>query len=152
MSDDTNIFDIQPDDATHQAETRWRPNSATIQLRTFIYPIAFDALCISASFSSIALFLGRFFTESTWAFVLALVLPLYLLIALNSKVYSVSLLSDPLQSVGRTIKAYLIAVAMMTLASFYLKATELPRLTVALGSVRRKTLLFCSASQRNRRR
>lgn len=134
MSDDTNALDLQPDDAAYRAETRWRPNSATIKLRTFSYPIAFDTLCIAASFSVVSVLRGRFFSETSWAFVLALILPFYLLIALNSKVYSVRLLNDPLQAVGRTVKAYLIAVAMMTLASFYLKATELPRLTVALGS------------------
>lgn len=129
MSNDTNTLDIQPDKTS-----RWRPNSATIRLRTFAYTIAFDTACIAVSFSAVALIRGRFLTESTWAFVLSLILPFYFLIALNSKAYSVRLLNDPLQSVGRTIRAYLIAVAMMTLASFYLKATELPRLTVALGS------------------
>lgn len=134
MSDDTNLHDLDSDDAVHHAETRWRPNSATIKLRTFSYPIGFDVLCITISFSVIAMVRGRFLSETSWAFALALIIPSYLLIALNSKVYSVRLLNDPLQSVGRTVKAYLIAVAMMTLASFYLKATELPRLTVALGS------------------
>jgi lipopolysaccharide/colanic/teichoic acid biosynthesis glycosyltransferase len=116
-------------------EARWRPNSATIKLRTFCYPIVFDTLCITFSMSLVALLRGRLTTETGWAFVLVLILPFYLVIALNSKVYSVRLLADPLQSVGRTVKAYLIAVAMMTLTSFYLRTTtDLPRLTIAIGS------------------
>ncbi|MFV3517209.1 hypothetical protein ACNJD8_21615, partial [Mycobacterium tuberculosis] len=102
MSNDTNTLDIQPDKTS-----RWRPNSATIRLRTFTYTVAFDTACIAVSFSAVALIRGRFLTENTWAFVLSLILPFYFLIALNSKAYSVRLLNDPLQSVGRTIKAYL---------------------------------------------
>jgi lipopolysaccharide/colanic/teichoic acid biosynthesis glycosyltransferase len=144
MSDDIDSPHHAADATAVHEEVRWRPNSATIRLRTFSYPIAFDTLCIVFSFALVALARGRLFTETGWAFVLALILPCYLVIALNGKVYSVRLLTDPLQSVGRTIKAYLIAVAMMTLAGFYLKATELPRLTVALGSILSIVLLAVS--------
>jgi lipopolysaccharide/colanic/teichoic acid biosynthesis glycosyltransferase len=132
-------------DSSHRGAQHWRPSSAAIRLRSFIYPVVFDALCISTSFALVAIARGVFFTETTWIFVLALVLPSYLLVALNGKVYSIRLLSDPWPAVGRTLRAYLIALALMTLAGFYLKTSDIfPRLTVAFASVLSVLLLTAS--------
>lgn len=124
---------------------QWRPKSGAIRLRTFVYPIILDALCISVSFAATALARGVFFTETNWIFVLALILPSYLLVALNGKVYSIPLLSEPWPAVGRTLRAYLIALAVMSLAGFYLKASEtFPRLTIGLASAIAVVLLAAS--------
>jgi FlaA1/EpsC-like NDP-sugar epimerase len=132
-------------DSPPRGAQHWRPSSAAIRLRSFIYPVIFDALCISTSFALVAIARGVFFTETTWIFVLALVLPSYLLVALNGKVYSIRLLSEPWPAVGRTLRAYLIALALMTLAGFYLKTSDIfPRLTVAFASVLSVFLLTAS--------
>lgn len=124
---------------------QWRSSSAAIRLRSFIYPIMLDTLCIGTAFTLAALARDVFLTETTWIFVLALMLPSYLLVALNSKVYSISLLSEPWPAVGRTLRAYLIALALMTLAGFYLKASDaFPRLTIALASIVAVLLLAAS--------
>jgi lipopolysaccharide/colanic/teichoic acid biosynthesis glycosyltransferase len=124
---------------------QWRPNSAAIRVRIFVYPIILDALCITLSFALTALARGVFLTETSWIFALALILPSYLLVALNSKVYSVRFLTEPWPAVGRTLRAYLIALALMMLATFYLKASEtLPRLTVGMASLGAVALLAVS--------
>lgn len=123
----------------------WRPSSAAIRVRTFAYPIILDALCIALGFALAALARGVFLTETSWIFALALILPAYLLVALNGKVYSIRLLSEPWPAVGRTLRAWLIALALMTLAAFYLKASgTFPRLTVGLASVCAAVLLAAS--------
>lgn len=117
-------------------KTRWRANSATIKIRTFTYPIIFDTLCIIAGFATIGLIRRGASTGVSWPLIIAFILPFYLIVALNGKVYSVRLLANPWHSIGLTVKAYLIALAMMMVASFYTRTTmELPRLTVAVGSI-----------------
>lgn len=134
-----------PADPGPDRSLQWRSGSAAIRLRSFVYPVVLDTLCISAGFALTALIRGVFWTQTTWIFVLALVLPSYLLVALNSKVYSISLLSKPWPAVGRTLRAYLIALALMTLAGFYLKASDaFPRLTVASASAIAVILLVIS--------
>jgi lipopolysaccharide/colanic/teichoic acid biosynthesis glycosyltransferase len=127
--------DISEVRSPEKAPHHWRPSSAAIRVRTFVYPLVLDALCISISFAIAATARGVFLKETTWVFVLALILPAYLLVALNSKVYSIRLLSERWPAIGRTLRAYLIALALMTLAGFYLKTSYIfPRLTVALAS------------------
>lgn len=123
----------------------WRPNTAAIRLRTFMYPIILDALCIAIGFALPAFSRGLFFAGKQWLFPLAVVLPSYLLVALNSKVYSVRLLTKPWPAVGQTLRAYLIALALMMLAIFYLKAdNSFSRLTISIASLGAVTLLAVS--------
>lgn len=130
------FFRLSDEPQTGPATRQWRPSSAAVRLRMFIYPVILDIVCISVSFALAALLRGAFLTETTWIQVLALILPLYLLVTLNGKVYSARMLSEPLPAVGRTLRAYLIALALMTLAGFYLKASgSFPRFTVGLASV-----------------
>lgn len=117
-------------------KTRWRASSATIKIRTFTYPIIFDILCIISGFTAIGIIRRGASGGTSWFLILAILIPLYLIAALNGRVYSVRMLAKPWHSIGLTIKAYLIAIATLTVASFYTKtATELPRLTVAVGSI-----------------
>ena len=126
-------------------DRQWRSSSAAIRLRTLVYPVIMDALCIAFSFAIVALARGVFLTETSWIYALSLVLPSYLLVALNGKVYSVRLLSEPWPAVGRTLRAYLIALALMALTGFYLKTSvTFPRLTVGFSSVIAVALLAIS--------
>ena len=124
---------------------QWRTSNAAIRLRTFVYPLVLDLLCITISFAVTAMARDMLFSDMSWIFILGLILPSYLVVALNGKVYSIRLLSQPWPAVGRTLRAYLIALGVMTLAGFYLKVSEdFPRLTVALASLLAMTLLTLS--------
>jgi lipopolysaccharide/colanic/teichoic acid biosynthesis glycosyltransferase len=123
---------LAPSDIDHKV-SRWRPRSTALRFRAFSYLIALDIVCIVASFAFAASLRGALFDDA-WVRIVALLVPIYLFVGVHGRAYSEETLADPLHTLARGSRGLLVALAMMTLAAYYLKtSTDLPRLTVAIG-------------------
>jgi len=114
----------------------WRPGNATLRLRAFCYLFALDVLCIVGGFAAGALVRGSVATDIGALFVLATIVPIYLVVALNGQAYSAAVVNHPFQAIARALRAFLIALSMLILSVFYLKAgQDFSRIAIGLGSV-----------------
>ena len=121
--------------APPDAATTWRPPSATLRVRTFAYLVILDLMALVISFAIGALVRGSVASDAGALAVLASVLPLYLIVALNGQAYSSRVLFDVFQAIARSLRALFIALAVVIVAVFYLKAgTSFSRVAIAIGS------------------
>ncbi|HEX8388774.1 MAG TPA: hypothetical protein VF636_07135, partial [Sphingomonas sp.] len=119
---------------TPKAHARWRPSSTALRVRSFALLVTIDMLCIVVGFVLAAALRGTLFDDDGWVRIVSLVTPLYLVVALNSHAFGAEVYDGPLRSVGKGVRALVVALGCTTLAAFYLKtSTSLPRLTVGLG-------------------
>ena len=127
-------FDDAPRGAT-ASDAQRRPHSTTLRLRSFCCLVGLDIACILVSFAMMASARGQLTSETNWLAAVMLLLPFYLTVALYGRAYSTQVMADPFQAVAHAVRAFLLAMALMTLVAFYLKTSAaFPRLTIASGS------------------
>ena len=98
--------------------------------------LTLDIICIVLSFALAALLRDSFLGTSNWAFVLAVILPTYVIAAANVHAYAAASSQDPFRAIAKSLHAFLFALGVAIFAAFALKTTDtFPRLVVSLGSV-----------------
>ncbi len=114
----------------------WRPSAHTLRTRLFFGITILDAGCIFVSYLAAAGLRGTFFTDSDWIVILAVLIPAFLITALNNGSYAPNNLQDPFRAIARGVHAYALAILGVIFIAFCLKASStFPRLVVAMGSV-----------------
>lgn len=113
----------------------WRPRAATLRMRMVLGLLAFDLLCIVLSFGLAAVVRDHVLGASNWAFVLVVVLPIYVVAAINAHAYTAGNVQDPFRAIAKGLQAFAIAICAVTFAAFALKTSDtFPRLVVSIGS------------------
>ncbi|SFO11361.1 Sugar transferase involved in LPS biosynthesis (colanic, teichoic acid) [Sphingomonas sp. OK281] len=98
--------------------------------------LALDIACIVLSFALAALVRDSFLGTSNWTFVLAVILPTYVIAAANVHAYTAASSQDPFRAIAKGLHAFLFALSVAIFAAFALKTTDtFPRLVVSLGAV-----------------
>lgn len=114
----------------------WRPRVTELRIRAFAWLILLDSAAIMLSFVAAVALRGESVTKPGWLLVVAVLLPVYLVTALNSHAFSSDTIQDPFSAVGQGLKSLVLALAAVIFVAYYLKTSErFPRLTVAVGSV-----------------
>lgn len=98
--------------------------------------LTLDLACIVGSFSFAAALRDYYMGSSNWAFFLLVMLPIYIIAAVNAHGYSASNAQDPFRAISSGLQAFLLALCAAIIAAFALKASDtFPRLVVSVGSV-----------------
>lgn len=114
----------------------WRPRATTLRMRMVLGLMTFDLLCIVLSFALAAIVRDQFLGASNWSFVLVVVLPIYVVAAINAHAYAPGNVQDPFRAIAKGLQAFAIAICAAVFAAFALKTTDtFPRLVVSIGSV-----------------
>ncbi len=114
----------------------WRPRATTLRMRMIFGLLTVDILCIVLSFGLAALLRDRFMGTSNWAFFLLVMLPIYVVVAINAHGYSAANVQDPFRAIGKGLQAFLLALSAAIIAAFALKTSDtFPRLVVSIGSL-----------------
>lgn len=114
----------------------WQPRRGTLRVRLFVYFVLLDSLCLLASFGVAPLLHNASYSESRLGVVLAVMVPAYLMIALNSGAYSAELIRDRYVAMSRGLRSFALALGFVILAAFCLKATaNFSRLTMSIGAL-----------------
>lgn len=112
----------------------WRGQVLSLHIRTVLVYIAVDLFSIFAGLGFAAGLRGAV-GNTNWFLVASLLAPLFVAVAANGDGYNLSVVRDPFRAVSRGVKAFAIALAVLLLAAYYLKASaSLPRLTIAMGA------------------
>jgi len=73
---------------------------------------------------------------SSWAFFLLVMLPIYVIAAINAHGYSASNAQDPFRAIAKGLQAFILALCAAIIAAFALKTSDtFPRLVVLIGSL-----------------
>ncbi|MEG3174034.1 exopolysaccharide biosynthesis polyprenyl glycosylphosphotransferase [Sphingomonas sp. ZB1N12] len=98
--------------------------------------LTLDLGCITLSFSLAALLRDYFLGTSNWAFFLLVMLPIYVIAAINAHGYSAFNAQDPFRAIAKGLQAFLLALCAAIIAAFALKTSDIfPRLVVLIGSI-----------------
>lgn len=119
--------------AVHKA---WRPRATTLRIRMVLGLLTLDIACIVVSFGLAAVLRDHFMGASNWDFFLLVMLPIYVIAAINAHGYSASNVQDPFRAIAKGLQAFLLALCAAIIAAFALKTTDtFPRLIVSIGSL-----------------
>lgn len=114
----------------------WRPRTSLLNARMFVALLAIDVIAMFASFAGTGVMYRWLADGGTgWLLVFSVLTPLYIGSAINAHAYSPDCLRDRMQCVARGVKAIMIALCVIILIAFMLKASaNISRLTVAIGA------------------
>jgi lipopolysaccharide/colanic/teichoic acid biosynthesis glycosyltransferase len=105
-------------------------------MRMVLGLLILDIACIVLSFGIAAVLRDHFMGASNWAFFLLLMLPIYVISAVNAHGYSASIVQDPFRAIAKALQAFLLALSAAIIAAFALKTTDtFPRLVVSIGTI-----------------
>ncbi|RYF42559.1 MAG: hypothetical protein EOO38_19605, partial [Cytophagaceae bacterium] len=105
-------------------------------MRMVLGLLILDIACIVLSFGMAAVLRDHFMGASNWAFFLLLMLPIYVISAVNAHGYSASIVQDPFRAIAKALQAFLLALSAAIIAAFALKTTDtFPRLVVSIGTI-----------------
>ncbi|CAN5221916.1 hypothetical protein BH10PSE15_BH10PSE15_11770 [soil metagenome] len=124
------------DSMTAVGKPIWRPRASALRIRAFTSLVIVDFLCIIASFFFSALLHRHFGVDKNWLVLLAVLLPMYLVIALNAHAYASVNLQDPFRAITKGVQALVIAISAVIFVAFCIRASEgFPRLLVTVGAI-----------------
>jgi lipopolysaccharide/colanic/teichoic acid biosynthesis glycosyltransferase len=124
------------DMVTSAGKPSWRPRASALRTRAFTTLVLIDFLCITVSFLIAALLHGHFGADRVWLVLLAVLLPVYLVTALNAHAYAAANLQDPFRAIAKGVQALVIAISAVIFVAFCVRASEgFPRLLVTVGSI-----------------
>lgn len=104
-------------------------------MRMVVGLLSLDLLCIVLSFWFAAMIRDYLLGSSNWTFVLSVVLPLYVVSAVNANAYAAGNVQNPFRAIGKGLQAFFIAICAAIFMAFALKTTDtFPRLIVSIGS------------------
>lgn len=120
---------------TGRGEAVWRPRASALRLRLFSTLVTLDILAIAAGFVLAAFLRGTPMTDAKGIGLLALVIPVYVTLAINANSYSAINLDDPFRAVSKGVQSLLLAIAGVIFVAFALKTSaSFPRLLISIGS------------------
>jgi lipopolysaccharide/colanic/teichoic acid biosynthesis glycosyltransferase len=115
-------------------ETLWQPSSDTLRIRSILYLVVLDCAVILGCFSAVALARGMLF-QSNWILFASVLVPLHVIVGISTDGYAASIRSEPFRAIRKGEQALMIALATVTLVSFFLKTSQVfPRLTIAIAA------------------
>ena len=118
------------------ASSRWRPRNVQLRVRAFALLTASDATAIVGGFAAVAAIRGMLIPDETWLTLLLALLPVYFGIALSGHAFAAVNLRHATDAVRKSFQAFAVALGAIILVAFFLQnSTDLPRLTVAAGSL-----------------
>lgn len=113
----------------------WRPRVTQLRIRAFAWLVLLDSAAIALSFLVAVGIRSEDIAQPSWLVIVAVVLPVYLVTAINSHAFSSETIQDPFSAVGQGLKSLVLTLAAVIFVAYYLKTSaNLPRLTVAVGS------------------
>lgn len=119
--------------AARSGRGAWQPRSETLRVRLIAYFLALDAMVVLSCVYLSDLIRGDD-REQWWLFI-SLLLPIYLISAVNAHAYDADIVQRPIQASVRAAKAFFFAFAAVLLIAFSLKASaEFSRVTVSLAA------------------
>lgn len=122
--------------SAYVAPRRWRPRNAALRLRVFLLLLTTDGAAIVGGFCAVAAVRGMLVPGESWLTMLFALLPVYFGTAVSSHGYSAMNLRHASDAIKKGWQALIVALFAIVLAAFFMKSSaELPRLTVAAGSV-----------------
>jgi len=125
-----------PPTGPHTSRKGWRPSAMTLRVRMVLGLLTLDIACITLSFWFAAVLRDSFMGASNWAFFLLVMLPIYVIAAVNAHGYSASNVHDPFHAIAKGLQAFFVALCAAIIAAFALKTTDtFPRLVVSIGSL-----------------
>jgi lipopolysaccharide/colanic/teichoic acid biosynthesis glycosyltransferase len=133
--------DWSPEHGYHESvmatgKPSWRPRASALRTRAFTSLVLIDFLCITVSFIGAALLHGLLGADRVWVVLLAVLLPMYLVTALNAHAYAAANLQDPFRAIAKGVQALVVAISAVIFVAFYVRAsTDFPRLLVTVGSI-----------------
>lgn len=128
--------------AREAAAARWQPRHTTLRVRFVIYSAALDLCCLALSYGIAPLLHGGSYSGSRLELILAGLMPLYLLSALNAGAYVPELINDPTRAASRGLRALAVAFGALLVVAFSLKTSStFSRLTLTIGGVLSATTL-----------
>ncbi|MCA1196360.1 exopolysaccharide biosynthesis polyprenyl glycosylphosphotransferase [Sphingomonas sp. R647] len=109
-----------------------RPSHETLRNRFYLSLLLLDTCCILGSFFAAHLLYDR--GNGDWFIVAAPLLPLYVVLALNARAYTVGAVDRYGLGVLRSARAFLFAAVFMIMVAFFMKASaDYSRGMVAIG-------------------
>jgi lipopolysaccharide/colanic/teichoic acid biosynthesis glycosyltransferase len=112
-----------------------RASKAGLRLRMYASLILADALALALAFMSVSLARFGNLLHPTSLNVLVILLPMYLVIAFNSRAYAIDVLMTPKIGVHRSLRSFSFAVAIVIGTLFYLKSSaDFSRVSMAIGT------------------
>lgn len=116
--------------------SNWRPRVTQLRIRAFVWLVVIDTVAIALSFLATVAIRAENIAESSSLVIAAVLLPVYLVTALNSHAFSSETIQDPFSAVGQGLKSLMLALAAVIFVAYYLKTSAtFPRLTVTLGAI-----------------
>ncbi len=114
--------------------TRWQPSRKTLRLRLYVGLLLLDMVCIAGSFALVHMVYAPT-TNRDWVSVIAVLLPVYLLLAFNFHAYSVDVLRSAGRAIARAVQPLMMALVAVLLIAFFLKSTsDISRIGFAIGT------------------
>jgi lipopolysaccharide/colanic/teichoic acid biosynthesis glycosyltransferase len=114
----------------------WRPSASSLRIRLFLSLVSLDMLGILLGFVAAAYLRGSLRGESNWAVVVLVLIPVYVVTAMNAGAYATANLQDPFRAVAKGMTAFALSLSAVIFIAFYLKTSAtFPRLVVSIGSV-----------------
>jgi lipopolysaccharide/colanic/teichoic acid biosynthesis glycosyltransferase len=125
-----------PAGASSHGLKSWRPSASSLRIRLFLTLLAFDSISVLLSFVAAAYIRGNYQVDSNWAFVVLVLIPVYLVTAMNAGAYATVNLQDPFRAVAKGLTTFALAMSAVIFIAFCLKTSAaFPRLVVSLGAV-----------------
>ncbi len=114
----------------------WQPSASSLRIRLFLSLVGLDTVAILLSFVIAAYIRGSFQSDSNWAFVVVVLIPVYIVTAMNAGAYATANLQDPFRAIAKGLTAFALSLSAIIFIAFCLKASAtFPRLVVSMGSV-----------------
>lgn len=113
----------------------FRSSKAALRLKMYAGLVAVDVFAVTCAFAAANLVRFGSPFNAAGIDILVVLLPIYLVIAFNSRCYSIDVLTAPRVGVKRSTQALAIGMALVIGAFFYLKASaDFSRIVMAVGT------------------
>lgn len=110
------------------------PGRAKLRRRLFCGLFLLDACCIFTGFLIAALLYPPAAEGRHWLMAASVILPIFLITALNGRAYSADIIASPGKGTIRAAQALIVSAVIMLIIAFYLKSSEqFSRVTTAIG-------------------
>jgi len=134
-------MEVMPDIVRHGTDARTaligrRRSKERLRFQLYCALFALDAAALMLGFLAIDAVRGFSLASASGTRTLALLLPIYLIVAINNRAYTLNALTRPGLGIRRALKALAIALAAVLFVTFSLKTSEtFSRLATGAGAV-----------------
>lgn len=107
-----------------------------VQLRIVIFVslLALDVACVVGSFVVASIFRGTSVTDTSLLVTLAVIVPVYVGTAINTRAYETFNLQDPFSAIAKGVQSFVLTICAVFFVAFCLKASDnFSRIVMTLG-------------------